>query len=268
MIDRVSPDQVVATCRDPQRAADLAAKGVQVRPADFNEPHTLNDAFEGATQILLVSSNARTYGGDPLSQHASVIEAAKTVGAKRVVYTSQIASSATSAFPPAHDHAATEQMLAASGLAWTALRNGFYAQSGMTMLGEAMKTGSLETMRDGKISWVGHDDLAEAAAAILMTEGKFEGPTPPLTGAEALDFRDLAELAAQIIGKPVTHTIIIEEKMRAKMAARNMPPGAIATVLGLYNAAHDGEFAELNPLLQDILGRVPTAMRELLASHK
>ena len=106
--------------------------------------------------------------------------------------TSQIASSASSAFPPALDHAATEAMLAESGLAWTALRNGFYAESALTFMGPEWKKGRLAALADGKVSWTTHADLARAAAAILAGAMTFEGPTPPLTGSEALSLADLA----------------------------------------------------------------------------
>ena len=115
LIQHLPINQIGASCRDPEKASHLSSQGVRVRRGDFAETDALADAFEGATQILLVSSNARTYGGDPLAQHAAVIDAAKAAGVRRIVYTSQIASSTTSAFPPAHDHAATEKMLAESG---------------------------------------------------------------------------------------------------------------------------------------------------------
>lgn len=261
---RIPAKQICVSCRDPEKAADLSSLGVCVRRGDFSEPETLTDAFEGADQILLVSSNARTYGGDPLTQHATVIDAAKSAGAKRIVYTSQIAASPTSAFPPAHDHAATEKMLADSGLAWTALRHGFYGQSGIDMMGEAIKTGTLETAADGKFSWVAHDDLAEAASIILDDEGTFDGTTPPLTGAESLDFGDLAAIASDVVGGPIKRTIITDDALQAKMAARGTPARAVDTVLGLYIAARNGEFAEVNPTLAELIGRAPITMKELM----
>lgn len=267
LIGHLPINQIGASCRDPEKAIDLSSQGVRVRRGDFAKPNTLVNAFEGAKQILLVSSNARTYGGDPLAQHAAVIDAAKLSGVRRIVYTSQIASSTTSAFPPAHDHAATEEMLAESGLAWTALRNGFYAQSGIMMLDDALKTGYLETTQDGKVSWAAHEDLAEAAAAILADEGRFDGPTPPLTGAEALDFGDMAMIAAEVAGRPVERIVITEDQMREKFAARGAPAHVADMVLGLYAAARAGEFEDSNSLLAELIGRVPKTMKDLMTTY-
>ena len=92
---------------------------------------------------MLVSSNARAFGGYPLAQHRAAIMAAKQAGVERIVYRSQIASSGSSAFPPALDYSATETILAESGLSWTALRNGSYAEAALTFMGPEWQTGRI-----------------------------------------------------------------------------------------------------------------------------
>ena len=111
LVERVPASEVGVSVRDPAKAADLGAMGVRVRRGDFAEPDSLPHAFEGATQLLLVSSNARATGGDTLAQHRAAIAAAVDAGVERIVYTSQMAASPASRFPPALDHAATEAML-------------------------------------------------------------------------------------------------------------------------------------------------------------
>ena len=257
--------EVGASVREPSKAADLAARGVRVRHGDFGVPQSLAYAFEGATQVLMVSSNARATGGDPLTQHRLAIDAARAAGARRVVYTSHMGVSDSSAFAPMHDHSATEQMLRESGLAWTALRNGFYATSGLALMGDALATGLIEAPEDGKVSWTAHADLAEAAAVILANEGRFEGPTPPLTGSQALDLSDFAALASELIGRPVRRQILTDEAMRATMAARGVPERAANILLGLYVASRSAEFATVDPMLQTLLGRAPITVRGLMA---
>ena len=265
LMDRVPADRIGVSVRDPQKAADLEARGVRVRQGDFGDADSLRHAFEGATQILLVSSNARASGGDPLAQHRNAIDAAKAVGAKRIVYTSQMAASATSDFPPARDHAVTEAMLAKSGLAWTALRHGFYAESGMMINNYGLTTGTIEAPADGKVSWTTRADLAEADAIILADEGRFDGATPPLTAAEAINLEEFAAIASDVLGRPVSRKVLSDEEFRAKMAARGAPEGALTMALGLYVAARNGEFATVDPTLETLLGRRPTDMRMLIA---
>ncbi len=267
LLDRVPADQIGVSVRDP-KASHLEALGIRVRQGDFGDVESLRHAFEGATQILIVSSNAAASGGDPLAQHRNAIDAAKAVGAKRIVYTSHVAASATSAFPPARDHAATEAMLAESGLAWTALRHGFYAESGMMMNGEGLETGMIDAPADGKVSWTTHADLAEADAIILADEGRFDGPTPPLTAAQAIDIDEFAAIASDVLGKPVSRKLMSDEEFKARMAARGAPEGASKMALGLYIAARNGEFAAVDPTLEAMLGRRPTDMRTLIAGRR
>ena len=91
-------------------------------------------------------------------------------------------SSGARAGGSAPDHAATEALLRGSGLALTALRNGFYTSSGRMLLGRAFETGEVAAPLDGPVSWTAHDDLADAAAFVLADEGRLAGVTPPLTG--------------------------------------------------------------------------------------
>ncbi len=215
--------------------------------------------------MLIVSSNARASGGDPLAQHRTAFAAARAVGARRIVYTSHMAASPASAFPPARDHAATEDMLRDSGLAWTALRHGFYAQSGIMLMGGALDTGVIEAPADGKVSWTAHADLAAADAFILTNEGRYDGPTPPLTGAEALDMADLATIASKLQGRPISRKTLTDDDLRARMAARGVPDGAVTIALGLYLASRNGEFATIDPVLEQMLGRPAIRMRALMA---
>jgi NAD(P)H dehydrogenase (quinone) len=265
LVQLVPAKQVGASVRDLAKAADLLALGVRVRQGDFDQPDSLTHAFEGATQVLIVSSNARASGGDPLAQHRSAIEAARAAGARRIVYTSHMAVSASSAFPPMRDHAATETMLRESGLAWTALRDGFYAASGMAMMGDAPKTGVLESPADGKVSWTAHADLAEAAAIILANEGRYDGPTPPLTGSQLLNFEDLAAIASTLLDKPMQRTAFRDDELRARMTARGAPASAADTILGFFIASRNGEFAAVDPALEQLLGRPPATMQEVMA---
>lgn len=267
LVGRVPASMIGASARDPGKATDLEAIGVRVRQGDFTDSESLAHAFEGATQVLIVSSNAAASGGDPLVQHRHAIDAARRAGARRIVYTSHMAASRSSDFPPMKDHAATEDMLRDSGVAWTALRHGFYAGSGVMMMGDALETGVVATPQDGRVCWTAHADLAEADAILLADEGRYDGPTPPLTGAEALDFADLATLASGLLGKPVRRETLTEEQFRDGMAARGTPEGAARIAIGFYLAAREGEFATVDPTLAQMLGRPPVAMRDVIADR-
>lgn len=261
LVKRVPAGSITATSREPEKAK---LPGVRVKQADYEQKDSLVRAFAGAAQVLFVSSNAAAQGGDPIAQHRTVIEAARMAGVKRLVYTSQIASNVMSEFAPARDHAITEVMLRDSGLAWTALRNGFYATSGILMAGDAWKSGVLSAPEDGSVSWTAHVDLAEAAAAILANEGSFDGPTPPLTGAEALDFAALARLGGEILGREIRRERITDEALNARLASLELPAKIIEIATSYYRASRAGEFAAVDGTLATLIGRGPMRMIDVM----
>ena len=85
--------------------------------------------------------------------------------------------------------------------------------------------------------------------------------------AEALDFGDMAAIATELTGKPVNRIVITEDQMREKFAARGAPARAADMVLGLYAAARTGEFEDSGNLLENLIGRTPKTMKDLIAAH-
>jgi uncharacterized protein YbjT (DUF2867 family) len=264
LLDRLPADQLGVSVRDPAKAAWIAGRGVRVRQGDYGEIDSLPVAFEGASQLLLISSNAAASGEDPLEQHRAAIEAARKAGVRRVVYTSHQAASPSSAFSPMHTHAATEQMLRESGVAWTALRNGFYAETIEMVINGAAASGAFATPQDGPVSWTTHGDLAVAAAEILVQEGRFEGPTPALAAGEALDFGDVAEILTELHARPIVRHVVSEQEVQRHMLAQGVPSTAVAITLEMYRAATDGEFAAGDGTLDSLLGHKATSVAHML----
>jgi len=265
LLRRVPAERVGVSVRDPRRADGYARRGVRVRRGDFTDPASLADAFEGATQVLVVSVDR--LGDEAVRQHRAAIDAAVAAGARRILYTSHQAAGTTSRFRPGRDHAATEEALRHSGIAYTSLRNGFYASSGLAYFGDAGRTGTLDLPADGPVSWTDRADLAEAAAVLLADEGRYDGPTPPLTAADAYTYAELAALASELTGRTVSRGTVTDERFRDAMVERGVPAGMAGELVGMFAAARDGEFTAVDPTLGELLGRAPTPMRTLLAQH-
>lgn len=259
--------RIGVSVRDPSKVADLQGLGVRVRHGDYSDEGSLRHAWEGAERLLLISSNAAATGGDPLAQHATALRAANKVGVTRIFYTSHVASAATSRFPPARHHAATEQMLAQSGLAWTALRHGFYADSGLSMNARGLAAGEIVGPEDGPVAWTTHDDLAAADAALLTSDTVIDGPTPPLTAGEAFTLEELAAIASEASGRPMTRRIVSEQDFEQGLLTAGVPERAIAIISAYYAAAHASEFATVDPMLEALLGRPPVSMRAVIAER-
>jgi uncharacterized protein YbjT (DUF2867 family) len=262
LLDRIPADRVGVSVRDPRKAQDLADRGVRVRQGSFDDPDSLVHAFEGAEQLLLVSLD-RT-GEECVTGHRTAIDAAVKAGVGRILYTSQMGAAHDSRFQPCRDHAETEDMLRATGLPWTALRNGFYAASALQFLESARQTGEITLPADGPVAWTGHDDLAEATAAILTDEGRFEGPTPPLTGPAALDFDTVAEIATRATGRPFTRTVVPDDAFREQAVAHGALAPIADLLLSIFAAARNGEFSVVDPTLAELIGRKPAGFESLL----
>ncbi|MFD7875851.1 SDR family oxidoreductase [Streptomyces sp. NPDC059766] len=262
LLARVPADRVGVSVRDPHKAKDLADRGVRVRQGSFDDPASLVHAFEGAEQLLLVSLD-RT-GEECVTGHRTAIDAAVKAGVGRILYTSQMGAAHDSRFQACRDHARTEDLLRATGLPWTALRNGFYASSALQFLEPARHTGDIALPADGPVTWTGHDDLAEATAAILADEGRFEGPTPPLTGPAALDFDTVAEIASRAAGRPFTRTVVSDDAFHEQALAHGAPAPIADLLLSIFAAARNGEFSAVDATLAELIGREPATFRSQL----
>src|SRR5262252_4876961 len=200
VLAQCAPSAVILTTRSPQALADFAARGADVRHADFDDPRSLRDAFAGAERLLLISA---TDLQRRVAQHRAAIAAAEAAGVRRVIYTSGSRPEPPNPAAVAPSHYATEQALAASGLEWTVLRNSLYADYQAQEARRAIETGVLEHNRGaGRVAYVARDDCAAAAAAVLLQDGH-EGVVYDITGAESYGAEALAALYGELGGKSV-----------------------------------------------------------------
>ena len=161
----VPATDVLALARTPEKAAAL---GVPVRPVDYSDPATLPEALAGVDVLLLVSGSEV---GKRLPQHTAVIEAAKAAGVQRVAYTS-IANAEHSANPLTPEHKATEDVLRASGLPFTILRDNWYLENYTAQLPQYLATGEVLGINgDARIGAATRADMAVAAATAVSLGG-------------------------------------------------------------------------------------------------
>jgi NAD(P)H dehydrogenase (quinone) len=264
LLKLVPADQVGVSVRDVGQARRLAERGVRVRRGSYQDPAALLHSFEGADQVLLVSSNDP--GGDHDRQHQVAIDAAVTAGARRILYTSHQGAGLDSPFHPARTHAATEDRLAASGVAWTSLRNGFYAHSLDWLLGPWQESGVIAGPADGPVSWTDRGDEAEAAAVILAARHPLDGPVT-LTAGTAVTFDDIAVIASGLTSREIRRVVVDDEEWVASQVARGAPEIMARFTLGTFQAAREGRFAGTTPRLRELLGREPRTVRDLLAER-
>lgn len=202
---------------------------------------------------------------DAVALHGAAVDAAVEAGVGRILYTSHQGASPDTPFGPGRDHAATEALLAASGLPWTSLRNGFYLHSLAWLLGRWRETGVIAVPGDGPVSWTARADAAEGAAAILRSGGAYSGPIT-LTASSALTFEEIAVIATEATGRSIDYRALDADEWLADQAASGTPEFIARFTLGMFQAAAGGYFAGTDPLLGSLLGREPRTVHDELAA--
>src|SRR5205807_3362781 len=172
-----------------------------VRHGDFDDPASLREAFAGGRRMLLISTPAV---GRRVRQHRAAIDAAAAAGIGHVVFTSHVNPVAANPIRPiVREVGETEAILQRSGLAWTVLRFGSFAELQLPPAAVAIGNRRLITNGGrGRIVPVSRRDCAEAAAITLTTEGH-AGRTYEITGPQALSPNDLAGIYAAVSGRAV-----------------------------------------------------------------
>lgn len=261
LLKRLPASEIAVAVRDTTKARRFTDRGVEVRHGDYGDPASLPTAFAGADQLLLVS--ASDPGADAVGLHRNAIEAAVAAGVGRILYTSHQGAAPDTPFGPGRDHAATEQLLADSGVPWTSLRNGFYAHSLAWLLGPWRESGRIIVPADGPVSWTAREEAAQAAAVILTSKGDYDGPVT-LTANAAPTFTDIAETASEVTGRPIQTEVVPADVWVATRVAAGQPEFMARFTLGMYQAAAEGFFAGVDPLLGTLLGREPRTTRHAL----
>ncbi len=256
-------DSLVAAVRTPAKAADLAARGVQVREADYSRPETLGPAFAGADKLLLISSSEI---GQRAKQHQAVIDAAKATGVQLIAYTSLLHAD-VSPLGLAVEHRQTEAALAASGLPHVLLRNGWYSENYAMGLPGALARGTLYgAAGEGRIASASRQDYAEAAAAVLSAAAPQAGKVHELAGDASYTLAELAAETARQAGKPLAYQDLPEAAYRDALLQAGLPAPVAELLADSDAGAAKGGLFDDGHALSGLIGRATTPMAQTVAA--
>jgi len=265
VLDRMPAPEVILTTRHPEALSDLAARGAEVREADFERPETLEMAFEGGDKLLLISTDAV---GARVEGHRAAIEAAGKAGVRHIIYTSYLNPVEDNPAAVTADHRETEAALRESGLAWTMLRNGLYAEYQVPTGTQAVATGRLvHNDGDGMTAYVSREDCAAAAVAVLGTEGH-EGEAYDITGPRSLGQDDVAALLSGVSGRPVEAVAVDDEAFVQGLAASGMPEPAARSIATFGRAIREGYISEAPGEVEKLTGRPPRSLLEVFEANR
>ncbi|MGW4485699.1 NAD(P)H-binding protein [Amycolatopsis sp. NPDC004368] len=254
----VPSDEITAVARSAEKAADL---GVRVHVGDYDKPETFTGAFAAGDRVLLVSG---TDPGRRVPQHAAVLDAAKAADVAQLAYTG-VFGGPDADFTLAEDHRATEQLILDSGLPYTFLRNNWYSEMAVPDVAGSLARGAVvnSVPADGRIATASRADYAEAAAAVLRTDGHL-GAAYELGGDHAWTYGEFAAELARLGGSPVTHTTVSGADYEAILTGAGVPPLVAAILVDVDTAIARGRLAGTPGDLAKLLGRPTTPLAETI----
>jgi NAD(P)H dehydrogenase (quinone) len=259
---------VIAASRTPEKLADLAARGAELRALDFDDPASLDAAFAGVTRALIVSSDALDRPGRRREQHERAVAAAARAGVRHVAYTSFSRPAPDGIVAIGADHFATEVAIRSAFSSYTLLRNNLYTDLLLGALPHAVATGQLITARaDGAVAYVTREDCAAAAAGALA-DGVDAARTLEISGPAALTGDELAAIASRLTGRPVIHVPVPVPAYADGLVAAGLPR-PFAEVLASFEAsAAAGELAEVSGAVAALAGRAPASVEAFLTANR
>ncbi|MBJ6749460.1 SDR family oxidoreductase [Geomonas anaerohicana] len=264
LLKKVPASRIVAAVRNPDKAKDLATLGVQVRQADYNSPDTWEGALAGAEKVLLISSSEV---GQRIDQHRTVIDAAKKAGVKLLAYTSLLRADSTPLGLGA-EHIATETLIRESGVPFVVLRNGWYTENYAASIPPAVEHGSFYGCAgEGRIASAARADYAEAAVAVLTTEGQ-EGRIYELGGDTSYTLTEFAAEISRQYGKQVNYVNLSEPEFKNLLVSVGLPEPFAALLADSDSGATKGGLFDDGHQLSSLIGRATTAMDAVIAQGK
>jgi NAD(P)H dehydrogenase (quinone) len=260
LLQKIPASELAIAVRNPSRATDLAARGVQVRVVDYDRPDTLSSAFKPGEKALLISANEV---GKRASQHLRVVEAARAARVGLLAYTSVLRAD-RSTLSLAAEHRATEDAIRASALPYVLLRNGWYLENHTDQVPNILRNGRIiGAAGQGRFASAARKDYAAAAAAVLAGDGPV-GVTYELAG----DGFTLDGLAAEVTrqsGKAIAYSDLAPEQFRDALVSAGMLAPIAEMLADFDRAAAGGDLDHSSDELRRLIGRPPTSLRDVIA---
>jgi NAD(P)H dehydrogenase (quinone) len=259
LLQRAGGHEIVAISRTPKSVTG-SARG---RFGDYDQPESLAEAYAGLDRLLIITTVAPEPGKRG-AQNIAAIDAAVKASVKHIVFMSAVGTRQEEEPARGASYWRGEQHLIATAPAWTILRMNFYAEAFVQLAQAAVNQGVMPGLAENRAAFVARDDVAAAAAGILIGDGH-AGAIYSATGPERLSGAERAALIGEIIGRPLAFRVITEEQLRAALTKASLPAGAVNIVVNIQASFASGAFDILTGDVERLGGRPPKPLRDVLA---
>jgi uncharacterized protein YbjT (DUF2867 family) len=256
-----------AMTRDPARLHLPVEDGVDSVLADFEDPDSLRRALDGVDSVFLL-----TAPGAWVPEHdLAMIHAARSSGVRKVVKLSAVGSGeygTDGSTRPADWHGPGERALAASGLAWTALRPTSFASNALRWAAVIRAGGPVPNMTGtGAQGVVDPRDVAAVSVEALLTD-ELDGTAHTLTGPELVSVPDQVTQLAEELGRPVDTVDVPPDAVQQQMLAAGLDPSVVDVAVRGYALVRAGGNAVVTDDVERILGHPARAFRTWVRDHR
>lgn len=239
--------------------------GVASVHGDFTRPATLPAAFAGVDTLFLLVPLAP--GMDAMARHA--VAAAKAAGVRHLVRSSGAGADAASLAAIARAQGEIDDIVAASGIAFTLLRPTVFMQNTVNLYADSIRAANaiFAPRGDGAVAVVDVRDIAAAAAAVLTDPAAHVGAVYTLTGSEALTDAQIAAAIASAVGRDVKYVDVPEQAAVDALTGMGYPPLVIDWLMSLNYVIKQGWAAGISADVQKLTGHAPRRFADFAREH-
>jgi NAD(P)H dehydrogenase (quinone) len=260
LLTTVPAENLAVSVRDTEKAKALQERGVEVRQGDFNEPSTLEKAFEGVDRLLIISTQDNNE--TRIKQHVAAVEAAKKANVRFIAYTS-LANIDKSELSLAVVHRETEAAIRNTGIPYAFLRNNWYIENeAPSFQGVLMGAPLAISAGDGRVGWATRDDYAEAAAKVLAGD-RYENSVYELCGTP-ISYDELAAILGKVIGREVPVEKVDDSTYASIMEGAGLPKDLVAFLVDIQSSIRKGSLDSESDDFEKLLGRKPTPLSDVI----
>jgi NAD(P)H dehydrogenase (quinone) len=249
-----------------QEVEELGAK--EVLAGDMRDLEILEQAMKGVHSVYHICPNVNA---EEISIGQKIIAAAASAGITHFVYHS-VLHPQVEAMPHHWKKMRVEEHLFESGLPFTILQPAAYMQNLLAGWENIYKNGKYRVPYtvDTRISMVDLEDVAQAAAIVLLETGPQEnrpshiGATYELVGTPAMTQTEVAEILAQQLERPVVAERQPIEAWEQTTRAAGMGEYQVNTLVKMFNYYDRYGFSGDCHVLSWLLNRPATSLKAFL----
>ena len=245
---------------------ELADQFGASRFIDLDDPRTFDEALKDVTGVFLVTG----YTVDMLVQSKTLIDAAKRNDVNHIVHLGAFTRERDTYTTVFAWHQMIEAYLRDSGVAWTNVHPNMFMQNLLSVW--PVKGGLYSVYTSKGLGFTALEDVAEAAAVILMEGPEKHSGKDYWFSAEALTPHQVAETLTVATGRKFTAAVRDAESFQNDVAQPGsaFEPAYAKGGLELFRQVEDGSMAYVGSVRDDtkkLLGREPLLLRDWAKLH-